>query len=420
MDTEVSVQDTFANTGNRRRSLRRRRPPQRYTPQLNAGGRQSYSYNGAVHLSYRGNRYLMNPKDGIVCLNLGGKPGVDNDPEIQYIDGVLNLNLAGRATEEQVPMDEEEIEEHLLGVALAHQYSLKKGIELFGDEAEKAATKELQQIDDMDTYIPVDPRRLSAEDRRKALSALFFLTRKRDGRLKGRKCAIGSKQRTYEGYQKSDGTSPTVSTDGVIMTSVIDAHEKRDVAIVDIPGAFLNTKNDEDILMCLRGKLVELMVRMNPKLYRPHVRIGHKGVPILYVKLNKALYGLLRAALLFYKKLRRELEAMGFVVNPYDPCVANRMVNGKQQTVTWHVDDLKISHEDKVENTILIHEISLVSMARSLRAPKEKVHGFLGMDLDVLRRITRVKVSMIKYTQENICTDFSKEDNPWKGGYSCS
>ena len=61
------------------------------------------------------------------------------------------------------------------------------------------------------------------------------------------------------------------------------------------------------------------MVRMNPALYRPHVRIGHKGVPILYVKLNKALYGLLRAALLFYKKLRKELEAMGFVVNPYDP-----------------------------------------------------------------------------------------------------
>ena len=121
----------------------------------------------------------------------------------------------------------------------------------------------------MDTYIPVDPRSFSVQDKRKALSALFFLTRKHDRRLKGRKCTIGSKQHTYEGYQKSDGTSPTVSTDGVIMNSVIDAHEKRDVVIVDIPGAFLNTKNDEEIIMCLRGKLVELMVRMNPTLYRP-------------------------------------------------------------------------------------------------------------------------------------------------------
>ena len=52
------------------------------------------------------------------------------------------------------------------------------------------------------------------------------------------------------------------------------------------------------------------------------------------MKLNKALYGLIHTTLLFYRKLRKEMEAMVFVVNPYDPCVANRMVSGKQQTVT--------------------------------------------------------------------------------------
>ena len=96
----------------------------------------------------------------------------------------------------------------------------------------------------------------------------------------------------------------------------------------------------------------------------------------LYVKLNKALYGLLRAALLFYKKLRRELKAMGFVVNPYDPCVANRMVNRKQQTVTWQVDDLKISHVDEVENTLLIHEISRI-YGEKLTCSRGKVHDYL-------------------------------------------
>ena len=30
--------------------------------------------------------------------------------------------------------------------------------------------------------------------------------------------------------------------------------------------------------------------------------------------------------------------------NPYDICVANRTINGHQQTVTWHVDDVKASH----------------------------------------------------------------------------
>jgi hypothetical protein len=43
----------------------------------------------------------------------------------------------------------------------------------------------------------------------------------------------------------------------------------------------------------------------------------------LYVKLQKALYWLMRSSLLFYMKLRKELEEYGFVVNPHNPCVAN-------------------------------------------------------------------------------------------------
>ena len=51
-----------------------------------------------------------------------------------------------------------------------------------------------------------------------------------------------------------------------------------------------------------------------------------KGTPILYVRLKTSLYGLLRSSLLFYRKLRGELEAYGFNINPYDPCVGNKMV----------------------------------------------------------------------------------------------
>ena len=54
---------------------------------------------------------------------------------------------------------------------------------------------------------------------------------------------------------------------------------------------------------------------------------------MLYVRLSKALYGILRAALLFYKRLRKDLEDMGFEVNPYDPSLANMMVNEAYGTV---------------------------------------------------------------------------------------
>ena len=51
-----------------------------------------------------------------------------------------------------------------------------------------------------------------------------------------------------------------------------------------------------------------------------------KVTHILYVRLKKTLYGLLRSSLLFYRKLRGELEAYGFRINPYDPCVGNKTV----------------------------------------------------------------------------------------------
>ena len=68
--------------------------------------------------------------------------------------------------------------EHLLGVILVQQYNLKKGLELFGDRAEVATTKELQQIHDFGTYVPQEAKSLSRAERTKALSALMFIWRR--------------------------------------------------------------------------------------------------------------------------------------------------------------------------------------------------------------------------------------------------
>ena len=79
---------------------------------------------------------------------------------------------------------------------------------------------------------------------------------------------------------------------------------------------------------------------------------------MMYARLSKALYGMLRDALLFYKRLRSDLENMGFKINPYDPCVANKMVNGHQMNICWHVDDLKVSHKVKNAVTALCRKAS--------------------------------------------------------------
>ncbi len=74
--------------------------------------------------------------------------------------------------------------------------------------------------------------------------------------------------------------------------------EKRKVQCYDIPSAFVNTNVDEDILMVLRGELANMMVQIAPQVYRKLVTVDRKRMPILYVKLQKALYGLMRASLL--------------------------------------------------------------------------------------------------------------------------
>jgi hypothetical protein len=53
---------------------------------------------------------------------------------------------------------------------------------------------------------------------------------------------------------REDATSPTVSTQALFLTCLIDAHEGRDVATVDIPGAFMHADMDGLVHLRLTGK----------------------------------------------------------------------------------------------------------------------------------------------------------------------
>jgi hypothetical protein len=117
-----------------------------------------------------------------------------------------------------------------------------------------------------------------------------------------------------------------------MLSATVDTMEGRDVVTVDIPGAFMQADIDEVLHVKFEGEIAEMLVRMDPKLYRKYVKEEH-GKSVLYVELLKALYGTLRAVLLFWKLLSSKLLLWGFEINPYDWCVANKMIDGKQRTV---------------------------------------------------------------------------------------
>jgi Reverse transcriptase (RNA-dependent DNA polymerase) len=136
-----------------------------------------------------------------------------------------------------------------------------------------------------------------------------------------------------------------VATEAVFITAVIDAMEGREVAIVDLPGAFVQAEMDK----------------------------------------------------LFWKKLIGKLQEWGFEMNPYDACVANKIVNSKQLTVAWHVDDIKVSHVEVQVVDAFINQLEAEFGSNTpLNKSRGKVHDYLGMILD-FNTAGEVTISMSNY-----------------------
>jgi hypothetical protein len=230
------------------------------------------------------------------------------------------------------------------GASFAQQYMLQKGLKVFGEKGHDASKKEIDQLHKRTCFAPLKVREMKPLERKKAQMALMFLTEKRDKSVKGRMVYNGKP--TREWLLREDAASPTAALESIMITGVIEAKEERDVMRCDIPNAFIQAllrkkdPGEDRVVMKITGVLVDMLVDINPKLYGPAVVLENQK-KVLYVEVLKAIYGMLKAALLWYKTFRKDLEDIGFNFNPYDPCVANRKVQGSQQTILFHVDDLK-------------------------------------------------------------------------------
>ena len=116
---------------------------------------------------------------------------------------------------------------------------------------------------------------------------LMILKQKRarpdkEGKVKARECIVGTPQREY--IKKEDAALPTVTLESLFILVSINAFEKRKTGTFDCPGAFLHAKSDEDVIIALEGPLAELMVKVDPKIYRKYITTNKKGKPASSVK----------------------------------------------------------------------------------------------------------------------------------------
>jgi hypothetical protein len=157
---------------------------------------------------------------------------------------------------------------------------MRQGIKKFGEQGKQVVLAKLQQLYDRDVMDPVNKYDLSGEERKGALRYLMFLKEKRCGTIKGRGCADGRPQHNY--MTKDETVSPTVATEALILSCLIDAIEGRDVATCDIPGAFMHSDMEEKVIMKLEGVMAEVLQKIHPSKYEKHTTYEN-GKPVVYV-----------------------------------------------------------------------------------------------------------------------------------------
>jgi hypothetical protein len=150
--------------------------------------------------------------------------------------------------------------------------------------------------------------------------------------------AGGNKQQDY--ISKEDASSPTIATEAVLLLCIINAEEGRDVTVIDIPNTFIQVQVEDEgdmAIIKIRGVLVDILVQIAPDVYKSYVTTDKKGMKQLLVQCQNALYGTMVASQLYYHKFTKSQMSVRFEINPYDPCMANKIVDGTQMVnaFTW-------------------------------------------------------------------------------------
>ena len=129
------------------------------------------------------------------------------------------IDVNNQIEETEGSEDEDEV---VLSQSASNSYNLKKRhLKLFGERGERAMTKEMMQLHEMNTYHPVDQETLSNEDKEGALASLIFLVEKHSGEIKARACANGSMKRQY--ISKENTATPMVNNDLAFINAAAEA-----------------------------------------------------------------------------------------------------------------------------------------------------------------------------------------------------
>ena len=276
----------------------------------------------------------------------------------------------------------------------AFHTSAMKGLREYGPPAYNAIISELKQLlHDKKAMRPVHRKDLSATQLKRAIRSLMFLKTKYDGlgrfeKIKARLVANGAQQdrKVYV-----DTSSPTAAMQSIMMCLAIAAKEGRHIGTMDIGGAYLNAEmSGEEVIMELEPMLTTILKKVAPEV-SPYVDETGK----LLVRLDKALYGCIQSAKLWYNTLTGYLKSLGFEHNAVDPCVMNKVAGGRKCTVVIFVDDILVMSSHKGDYLELLKKLK--EKFGDVKHDDGKDLSYLGMHIRA--EGDKVTVSMRSYIE---------------------
>jgi hypothetical protein len=209
--------------------------------------------------------------------------------------------------------------------SFAAQQSLGKALKDWPKESLDAMTKEIQGLLDRGVWTGVLKSSLSKAERKRTIRSSALVKKKVDQlskieKWKARTVTDGSMQ-DKSLYQQQDISSPTVQLHSIFTLASIAAAEGLKIKTMDVAQAYLSADMPRSIYVSLDPKVAKILVEEVDGTYAQYLDSEGK----VLVKLNKAQYGCVESARLWYDTFSKFLVSKGFEVNPLDPCVLTRV-----------------------------------------------------------------------------------------------
>ena len=278
------------------------------------------------------------------------------------------------------------------------QMSAKRALRELGPEAKEALVKEIDGILQRKVWHGVLRSSLSKTQHKKIIrSSCFIKPKVIDGivaTLKARFVAGGNTQ-DRSIYDESQISSPTASIAAILTIIAQAAAKGHKVMTFDIGQAYLNADMGQDVFVYLSKEMADIVIERDPS----YAKFVEPNGQIL-VKLDKALYGCIESAKLWYDHFKGTLESLGYEVNPMDPCVFNRKnTDGTFTTIAVYVDDALVTSPKQAALDELAEQMK--KRYGVITVKTGDIHHYLGMKLDFSQPKFAL-VTMQKYIEDLI------------------